>query len=122
MNKIFLISLLILLAGCTKNQVICTAETVAVDAMTPAIATALQCSSSDAISQSLTSWLNSSGFCSNSSMGMANKDKLDAPTCSIITSIVLSSASGNIPASWGCTAANAQALLSAAINKACLNI
>lgn len=115
------IFLVVLLVGCTKNQIVCDLETTAVGAMTPAIATTLQCSNSGAISDSLTGWMNTAGFCSNSNMG-AGKAKFDSTVCAIITSIVMSAASGTIPSAWGCTAANAQSLLSVAINKACQSL
>jgi len=115
------IFLFVLLVGCTKNQIVCDIETTAVNAITPTVATMLQCSNSDAIKESLTSWLNTGNFCSNSKMA-TGKDKLNSTLCAILTSTIMSAASGTIPSAWGCSAANAQNLLSVAINKACQNL
>ena len=107
------IGVVLLVAGCSWfKSTTCTLETQLVNGATPLIATALQCSNSAAITASLNSVVGQTGLCSTTPAA--------GPVCTVLaTAIVGIAASEAIPASWGCTAANAQALLSSAVATAC---
>jgi hypothetical protein len=110
-------------SGCTKATVGCIVETTIVDAATPAIVKALQCSNTAQIQTDLEALIGKLGFCTQTTSGNAvAKPKLSAPVCDVFSRVVIGAMTGGIPTSWGCTAANAQTLLTGALSTACQNL
>lgn len=120
MKKLFGVLLAVMMiSGCTSGSSTgCTIEKTVVDMAAPAIATALQCSNPDKIQADLEGLIGKVGFCKPAS----SKPKLSAPICDMFASVVMGGLSNTIPASWGCTAANASALLKGVLSSACQKI
>lgn len=121
MKKIFaLCALFIAFTGCTSSQVTCTAQSVVVSGLTPAIATGLQCSNPAAITASLNQIGANAGICTTPVS--LNKPQLSSDVCTLISGLLVTSLAGQIPATWGCTAANASAQLQGTLTTACTKL
>lgn len=111
--------------GCTKGcntDIGCSIENTVVTGVAPVIASQLQCSNESAIEADLKNIVGKLNICKQS-LDNSGKLKLPGPICSMMADLVINGvASVSIPASWGCTAANAKTLLKNVVVTACQNI
>jgi len=130
--------LVLVLFGCTSATtavVVCDLQTVAVTALTPVIATQLQCTNSAAISASLNQWGSNANLCkasstvTSTSTAVSTTPTLSAPLslnailCESLSGILVQQLAANeIPAAWGCTATNAVSSLTTLVNQACAKL
>jgi hypothetical protein len=114
---------LVSFAGCTKNQVGCAVQDSAVAVLTPVIASGLQCSNPTAITATLNQLGSQAGLCTQAQSLAKGQQSIGGSACTIVAGLLISSLAGSaIPATWGCSAANAQATLNSLVNQACAKI
>ena len=124
MKKFFVLMCLamgLMVTACNSTSVTCSLESVAATALTPVIASGLQCSNSAAIQATLISLGNQAGLCTAPQPGQ--QASIGSTVCVAVSGLILDQvAAQGIPASWGCTAANAKDLLKGLVNQACAKI
>lgn len=125
MKKLFVVLMLLVSFGVMSSgcqSVGCTVENVASAALAPAVALGLQCSNTAAIQATLVSLGNQAGLCT-APQPTGQQASAGNAICTTISGLVLDQVAANgIPASWGCTAANAKALIQGVVNQACAKL
>lgn len=105
--------------GCSTADIGCSIEKTVVSGVAPVIATQLQCSNVDAISNDLNNIIGKVGLCKQQ-LGNSGKLSLPGPICSMFVDLVVNNVANiAIPASWGCSASNAKGLLKDVVMMAC---
>jgi hypothetical protein len=117
MTRLFSLLLgLVFLASCNLLHPGCLIHDKVEEAATSAIVNSLQCSSPSAVQADVHKVLAPLNLC-QSETGL-----ISATFCPIAVGAVVGLASKAVPSSWGCSAQNAQAGLSAALTAACMQI
>lgn len=125
---IFSISLLAFASGCTKGcstgGIGCSIEKTVVSGVGNAIASQLQCSNEAGIEADLQAIIGKLNLCKEGTVSSTNgKVAIPGVVCSIFADLVINGVAGTaIPSAWGCSAANAKALLKNVVVSACQGI
>ena len=111
-----LLVLLITMAGMTSCKFGCDLEKKSAEILTANIATALQCSGFTAINADITALLDKTGICTQAGGKMGPIANI---ICPALSTLVVSQLANQIPATWECTAQNAQTNLAKLLEDYC---
>lgn len=124
MNKLSILTILVslvLFTGCTStpvHDVVCTAETQVVNAVSAGVATGLQCANSAQVTADITAIVAKVGICAPVTPATTHK-KINPFLCGLIGDLAVNQVGKVLPATWQCTPTAASATLKGLIVAAC---